>query len=316
MRPSGEIRKRLCFGGITRYLREEKIDFLYVRYDHNANPALIDWFRRVKQLGVKIALEIPTYPYDQEFAYGRWIARQKLTAEKPFRRSLAKYVDRIVTFSDHVEIFGRPTIRISNGIDFTRIPLKKQVNDISRHVSLLGVANIHRWHGFDRVIEGLGAYYALPRERIVDFHIVGDGNASLIDGFRQAAARHGIEKHVIVHGPRSGAELDALFETCDFGIASLARHRSGITSLKTLKNREYAARGIPFVYSEQDDDFDTMPYVLKASADDSPLDIEVLLRFADSMSMTSAAIRSTIEGSLSWEAQMRTVVRELFTDKA
>ncbi len=35
------------------------------------------------------------------------------------------------------------------------------------------------------------------------------------------------------------------------GIASLGRHRNGITRIKTLKNREYAARGIPFVYSER-----------------------------------------------------------------
>lgn len=48
------------------------------------------------------------------------------------------------------------------------------------------------------------------------------------------------------------------------GIASLGRHRNGITRIKTLKNREYAARGIPFVYSENDSDFDGMPYVMKA----------------------------------------------------
>ena len=55
------------------------------------------------------------------------------------------------------------------------------------------------------------------------------------------------------------------------GIGSLARHRSGIDKIKTLKNREYAARGIPFVYSETDDDFEHQPYILKAAPDDSPL---------------------------------------------
>lgn len=63
------------------------------------------------------------------------------------------------------------------------------------------------------------------------------------------------------------------------GIASLGRHRNGITGIKTLKNREYAARGIPFVYSERDSDFDGMGYVMKAPADDTPLDIAALVRF-------------------------------------
>ncbi|MEG2480028.1 MAG: hypothetical protein RSA50_07120, partial [Mucinivorans sp.] len=44
---------------------------------------------------------------------------------------------------------------------------------------------------------------------------------------------------------------DDLFEQADIAIGSLARHRSGITTIKTLKNREYAARGIPFIYSEK-----------------------------------------------------------------
>ncbi len=36
-----------------------------------------------------------------------------------------------------------------------------------------------------------------------------------------------------------------------------------IFKIKTLKNREYAARGIPFIYSEIDDDFENMPYIIK-----------------------------------------------------
>lgn len=307
-----KIAKRLCFAGVTRYIRENKVDFLYVRYDHNANPALIRWFAQVRRLGVRIALEIPTYPYDQEFTSGK--GRLKLAVDRLFRRRLMHYVDRIVTFSDHREIFGRPTVAISNGIDFTRIPLKRRVNDTAQRLQLLGVANIHFWHGFDRVIDGLGRYYASPHDRIVDFHIVGDGSAALIGEFRAAARRSGIAEHLLIHGPRAGAELDELFELCDFGIASLGRHRSGIESLKTLKNREYAARGIPFVYSERDDDFDAMPFVLKVPADDSPLDIRALIRFSDTVRMTPSAIRATIEGELSWENQMRAVVHGLFSN--
>lgn len=311
-----KIAKRLSLGCITRFIRREGIELLYIRYDHNASPVLSEWLRTVRATGVKIALEIPTYPYDAEFAQSSRGRKLKLRIDRCFRQRTARHVDRIVTFSDDAEIFGRPTIRISNGIDFRSIPLKTERHDTSRELHLLAVANIHFWHGFDRVIEGLRGYYAATPERIVKLRIVGDGIPSLIDGYRRRLAEYGLEKYVCVTGPRSGEALDAEFAWSDMGIASLARHRNGITKIKTLKNREYAARGIPFVYSETDDDFDTMPYVMKAPADESPLDIAALVRFYDDLRLRPAEIRATIEGSLSWERQMKKVLDELLTPES
>lgn len=308
-----KLAKRLSLACITDYIRREGIGFLYIRYDHNASPVLIAWLRTLRTMGVKTALEIPTYPYDAEFAQSSRGRKLKLQVDRCFRRRMARYVDRIVTFSDDAQIFGRPTIRISNGIDFGSIPLKTARRDASHEVRLLAVANIHFWHGFDRVIEGLRAYYAAPQQRIVKLRIVGDGIPALIDSYRRMIAQYGLDEYVSVPGPRSGGALDAEFEWCDMGIASLGRHRNGITKIKTLKNREYAARGIPFVYSETDDDFETMPYVVKAPADESPLNIAALVRFYDSVRLTPAEIRATIEGTLSWERQMKQVLDELLT---
>ena len=67
--------------------------------------------------------------------------------------------------------------------------------------------------------------------------------------------------------------LHNLFDRCDMGIGSLGRHRSGIQHIKTLKNREYAARGIPFIYSETDTDFENRPYILKVPANEAPVNI-------------------------------------------
>lgn len=107
------------------------MEFLYIRHDHNASPVLILWLRKVKKLGVRIALEIPTYPYDAEFAQSPAVRKLKLRIDRMFRCRMARYIDRIVTFSDDTEIFGRPTIRISNGIDFRSIPLKPRYTGIT-----------------------------------------------------------------------------------------------------------------------------------------------------------------------------------------
>lgn len=115
-----------------------------------------------------------------------------------------------------------------------------------------------------------------------------------------------------VIGPRSGAALDAEFEWCDMGIASLGRHRNGITGIKTLKNREYAARGIPFVYSERDSDFDGMGYVMKAPGRRHAPRHRGARAFLRRLHLTPAQIRGTVEGRLSWDNQMKQVLTELF----
>ena len=113
------------------------------------------------------------------------------------------------------------------------------------------------------------------------------------------------------HGTLFGDELTKVFNQCQFAIGSLGRHRSDITVIKTLKNREYATRGIPFIYSEQDSDFDHQPYVLKASADETPIDIQRILDFMDHFTMKPDEIRRTVE-HLTWKIQMQRVVDNIF----
>ena len=120
-----------------------------------------------------------------------------------------------------------------------------------------------------------------------------------------------MKDYVILYGKKHGEELDKLFNMCDFGVGSLGRHRVGIQKIKTLKNREYAARGIPFTYSETDSDFDDRPYVLKMPADESPVDIQKIIHFHQNLSISAAEIRHSIK-DLSWEHQMKHVISETY----
>ena len=129
-------------------------------------------------------------------------------------------------------------------------------------------------------------------------------------GFAELMEKYGIKDKVIFHGQLFGQELDDVFNQCQFAIGSLARHRSGITVIKTLKNREYATRGIPFIYSEQDSDFDSQPYVLKAPADESPVNIQQIIDFVGSFKLRPEEIRHTVE-HLTWKTQMQQVVQHV-----
>lgn len=307
-----KILKRTEFSSIVKYAIKENITFVYIRSNHNANPLTIYMVKRMKKAGMKVVMEIPTYPYDAEYlsqGMGKQIFQDRI-----FRKSLAKQLDAIVTFSSYTEIFGKKTIQISNGIDFDSIKMKSIKTNDSSEINLIGVAEIHPWHGFDRVIKGLAAYYAKPHDVIVKFHIVGYfffNNDEI--SFKQMIANNHLEQYVILHGKKHGDELDKVFDACNFGIGSLGRHRVGIDKIKTLKNREYAARGIPFIYSETDEDFEMQKYVLKAPADETPIDINRIISFYQHLTLSPVDIRTSIE-HLSWNHQMQKVIDCVFED--
>ncbi len=304
-----KIKKRVLYAPLINYVQSENISFIYIRYDHNANPFTIHLIKTFKKKGIKVVLEIPTYPYDKE--YEGFKMNCELFVDRLFRRNLVKHLDKIVTFSDDPFIFGKQTIRISNGIDFAAIKLKEKKNDSSSCLNLIGVAEIHYWHGFDRLLKGLEIYYRNNPSYKVFFHIVGSPSGKreereVVDFIKE---KH-LEKYAIMHGRKHGEELSKLFEQADMGVGSLARHRTGIDKIKPLKNREYAARGIPFMYSETDDDFERMPYVYKVSADERPINIDQLISFYKEINLSSLQIRNSIL-NLSWEMQMKKVLQDL-----
>lgn len=310
------LRQRLDYSCIYDYCIAQGIEFVYARSFQNANPVLIQFFKRLRKAGIRCVTEIPTYPYDGEFSGFPLITRIGLLMDKVFRNSLSAQMDAIVTFSDAQSIFGQRTINISNGVDFDSIPLHPyKSNDGDIHV--IGVAEVHYWHGYDRMVAGLGEYYRKHKDgRKVYFHIVGGiWKGNLVDskhapGIQTLIDKYDIAEYVVLHGQLFGKQLDDVFDKCQFAVGSLGRHRSGITEIKTLKNREYATRGIPFIYSETDSDFDNKPYVLKAPADETPVDVEQMLAFIDSCLMQPADIRHTVE-HLTWKIQMENVVADV-----
>ena len=315
------LKQRISYGAVYNYCVSQGIQMVYARCFQNANPWLNHFFGRLKKTGIKAVMEIPTYPYDQEFEGFSRTERLQLRIDKMFRKSLARRLEAIVTFTSEQRIFGQRTIRISNGVDLESMPLHQKL-DTSEELHLIGVAEVHYWHGYDRLIAGLGEYYKSqisnlkPQTKQVFFHIVGGVwksemyNDEHAPGFAELIEKYGLQDKVIFHGQLFGEELNDVFAQSAFAIGSLARHRCGISDIKTLKNREYASRGLPFIYSENDSDFDHQPYVLKVPADESPIDIARIVAFEKQLTMTPMEIRQTVE-HLSWKVQMQKVVESV-----
>ena len=169
------FRQRMDYGCILDYCLREKIEFVYARCFMNANPFLVRFFKQLKCAGIKAVTEIPTYPYDKEFTGSSdWNMKLDLWLDKLYRCKLYRQQNAVVTFSDAEDIFGQRTIRISNGVDFDSIPLHQPstIYDQSSAIHLIGVAEVHFWHGFDRLIAGIGEYYKQGGKREVYFHIL------------------------------------------------------------------------------------------------------------------------------------------------
>ena len=309
------LRQRIDLDCVYEYCKDNGIEFVYARCFQNASPFLISFFKKLKSLGIRAVTEIPTYPYDQEFTTFSRQERLGLKIDQMFRNKLYRQMSAVVTFSDAESIFGQRTIRISNGVDFDSTPIH-QFHPVDDAIHLIGVAEVHLWHGYDRLIAGMGEYYKKARSpKKVVFHIVGgidpydlygEGDYK---GIQTRIDEYGLKNNVIFHGQLFGEELDKVFNMSCFAIGSLARHRSGITYIKTLKNREYATRGIPFIYSEIDSDFEDKPYIIKALPDESPIDIQKIVDFIETHNFYPAEIRKTVE-NLTWKIQMKRVVDE------
>lgn len=297
---------RAFYDRIYDYIVQSGVSFIYYRFNACSNLEVIHLFKKLKKAGIKQVIELPTYPYDgeSENPWDKFVIIDKLT-----RRRLMKQFDYVVTFSSKSIIFGQRTISISNGVDFDRIP--KVSRKEHEGINLLGVANLTSWHGYDRVIDGIEEYYKHNPVIAVKFHIVCGNDTPYIVELKKSVESRGLTENVIFHGEVNGTDLDDLFNSCDLAIGSLGRHRNGITHLKTLKNVEYAARGVPFVYSEINEDFEDMPYVAKISQDDTPLNIQSLIDFLDSLKVTPDKIRESVE-HLSWKKQFETIKSIIF----
>lgn len=309
---SWKIGCRLFWRPIAEYIIKHNYEFIYVRYTHFASPATLKLFRHLNKKGIKIFLEIPTYPYDSEYINRTGIIDNlAITMEKIWRDKLGKYVNRIVTFSSDSTIWNCPTISISNGVDIDGIPQWKGTTRKVKTFKMIAVAAFSEWHGYDRLLYGISEYINLNKQSHFDLkaEFIGPHNG-ICKKLISLSERLGLHSIVSFPGSMSGSELDSRFESSDIAIGSLGRHRSGIKSIRTLKNREYGARAIPFIYSESDPDFDGKDYVFKVPADESPIDIEKLIYFSHNKNLHLDEARIFVEQNLTWNSQMKIIKHE------
>ena len=304
------------YSSIINYIKNNSCKLLYVRYGMNASKPFVDFLGTCKGIGCKVFLEIPTYPYDSEekFRLSSVFFRKKLYSiiENMYRKKFDGVVSNIVTFSADKTIFNVPTIQLSNAV--ARIPPLYIRPSLTDEFRIITVASIAFWHGIDRLIEGIHIYYtnrtSVSMKYMVKLYVVGGGDEKEINLLKELVSKYKISDLVTFTGPLTGEKLDEIFLKCHVAIGCLGCHRKNIKEVKSLKNVDYAMRGIPFVYSETNYDFDGRPYVYKVPNDDSAVNVENIINFVNNLECTPEEMRNSVS-DFTWEKQLEKVVRRM-----
>ncbi|MDD4689391.1 MAG: glycosyltransferase [Eubacteriales bacterium] len=265
---------------------------------------------KLKHSGLKVIVEVPTHPCKKEYKSDKRIWRKPIYKIMEYNEEHnAEYVDLYALMGEKdSKYLGRPAINIENGVDIEETRIRNSSSDTDS-IHIIAVAKMARWHGYDRVIEGLHIYNDKGKAEKVIFHLVGPDGDGTLDEYKSLVDKYNLHENVVLEGSMFGEELANLFDRCDVAIACLGVHRKNMKTISELKVREYMARGIPFIYSTHD--YAINPewvYCMKVSEDEQPLDIFSVVEFAKSMKNVQGLaeqIRKDCIENMTWEGQMK-----------
>ncbi len=296
---------------ITRQMRNDAILNWLIKYDIKrvyiryllSDLWFVEFLKELKTMELKRIIEFPTIPYDGEGG----ITRPE--EDRYYREQLYPYIDCCTTYSNCETVFHIPCIPLVNGVDIVEHKRKKYRKQDGRIV-LLAVASMSKWHGYERVIQGMRQYYLNGGKKNILFNIAGNGGQ--IQYYKKLVSEYRLQEHVVFRGQLSGKKLDELYDNSDIAVGSLGFYKAGLQSGAPIKLREYCARGIPFIYAYQDISFhEGNDYAYRIPNDETPVDIEKIIDFYEMMydgrDFIEEMRQYTVE-NLTWDSILQPVI--------
>jgi glycosyltransferase involved in cell wall biosynthesis len=265
-----QIKYRLAAALIRRY----EPDIVYCRYpwaDEHLYKLVSQFPQFVFEHRTK---EVPELHFNNQ--------TETLNLELAFGEKVLSKVMGIVAVSEdylayELERSGFSThgCTISNGVDVNQIPVRMNRLD-NKCIEILCLASFCRWHGYDRLIEGVRRYKGNDRILV---HMVGTGPE--LNRYQNMVKEYHLDESFKFWGRLESDDYRQIVESCHIAIGALGLHRMDLHITASLKNREYCAMGIPFIYSGKDTDFNKdEKFLLSVLANDEPLEMPIILGFA------------------------------------
>ncbi len=254
-------------------------DFVYIRQVYH-DRSFLRYLKKIRRHNphVKLLYEVPTFPFERSSKRSKWLPNPFALKRNKSLLPIFAQMDRVITFYGQEQILGVPCIPLINGLDFSMVTLPSRT--VEGAVVMLSVSATGYWHGYDRLIEGIHLYYANGGTENIVYHVVGN----VLPELRKMAQDYKLEDHVVFHGRLSGQPLQELYGQCLLGVDVLGGHRKKYPISSSLKSREYGAYGLPILTSSPVDYLETdSPYQCVLPYDDSPIDMDAVLRYFHSL---------------------------------
>lgn len=305
--------------GLISFIRDIILgdeDVIIIRHYDLFMPIIFPFllFRKIK--GSKLILDIPT---------PRTIQIKELHFDNKsnvhiFLRTVWNYFSftwillpftRIIQYSEESEFFSfgvkKRMYKIGNGIKIdVDLPIanKKQKDKLS----LIAVATLSAWHGYDRLINALAYIKKENPLYPIDLTIVGDGPE--LHTLKNLVDMQSLENIITFTGALQEEDLTQVFEGKHVGIASLGLFRKGVSESADLKTREYMARGLCVLGTGKDPDFpEESPFRFLVSNDES-IDsiVEMLLSLKIEDLPDPKEVRKFAENNLSYASKIAKII--------
>lgn len=299
-----DVTQVLCY-----WMEKYKITQTYIRYGLT-DIYFLQLLDFLKTNQIKTVMEIPTYPYDNELAYGI-----RKVEDTYFRNQVCKYVDMITTYSCDNLIFGIPCINLNNGININDIMVNTRKKE-NCTINLVAVSSMAPWHGYERLLAGMHQYYKEKGKYYIYLRFIGEGQEE--NYYRRLSGKYCLESFVEFCGKVIGKDLDRIFDLSDIAVGSLGMYKTGLSKGSPIKGAEYCARGIPFIIGYNDLRFMQRPeFVMSVPNNEEAVDMNKVITFYErvtSKQFYQKEIRIFAEKHLTWESIMKPVIDYLNTE--
>jgi glycosyltransferase involved in cell wall biosynthesis len=314
--PKYSFKHLLLFYFIADFWLMRKVNFkeyqlFYIRH-LPVHPLFLWLLKTAKKQNpnLKIVIELPTWPYD--FEVKGMNAKMASFIDRLFRKKLVTHTDHFIHYGVEKEIWGIPTIPMSNGVEVLKKPIIQKNTHSDGILRLLAIGTWHFSLGLERILEGMAQY--INQNGKVHLTVLGQGAS--IESLKNLTQKLNLGENVAFHPPCTGPVFDNFFNNADLAIGKLGIHQVGFSVTSSLRHRDYCSRGIPFILSGEDSDIDeNWPFVLRFPADDSPIDISLLVNYLSELKEKhpdyTKEIRIFALENLDWSVKMQQFVDAL-----
>jgi glycosyltransferase involved in cell wall biosynthesis len=236
-----------------------------------------------KANGIKLFMEIPTYPYYKEqisVSSNKIVAVMYVFLDYLSDFLYFKYLDCIpVVVANSNKKLKKNMLSISNGADTDYFQCTSgKSND---EIDIVGVGYISKYHGFEKVIKSMHKYYANGGTRKVKFYIVGEGPYKHV--LEKMTREFDLGDKVYFMGELDKNEMRDIYHKANITVGTLSLQKRGADIDTSLKVVESVVQGIPIIVSGKIQDcFVRENMSFHIDSKDDAFDLIELFTFLDS----------------------------------